>query len=55
MIITKTTPKNLLAKGEISSLVLQALREIGIDKTTEAEEKIIIELIKKENQNNYGY
>jgi hypothetical protein len=28
-----------LAKGEISSLVLQALREIGIDKTTEAEEQ----------------
>ena len=48
----KTTPKNLLAKGEISSLVLQALREIGIDKTTEAEEKIIIELLKKENPNN---
>jgi hypothetical protein len=48
----KTTPKNLLAKGEISSLVLQALREIGIDKTTEAEEKIIIELLKKENPSN---
>jgi hypothetical protein len=42
----------LLAKGEISSLVLQALREIGIDKTTEAEEKIIIELLKKENPSN---
>jgi hypothetical protein len=48
----KTTPKNLLAKGEISSLVLQALREIGIDKTSEAEEKIIIELLKKENPSN---
>ena len=48
----KTTPKNLLAKGEISSLVLQALREIGIDKTTEAEEKKIIELLKKENPSN---
>ena len=48
----KTTPKNLLAKGEISSLVLQALREIGIDKTTEAEEKIIIALLKKENPSN---
>jgi hypothetical protein len=33
-------------------LVLQALREIGIDKTTEAEEKIIIELLKKENPSN---
>ncbi|MCH7613597.1 MAG: hypothetical protein IIB45_09610 [Candidatus Marinimicrobia bacterium] len=28
----KTTPKNLAVKGEISSLVIQALREIGKDK-----------------------
>ncbi len=43
----------MLAKGEISSLVLQALREIGIDKITEAEEeKKIIELLKKENPSN---
>lgn len=45
----KTTPKNLMAKGEISSLVIQALREIGINKATEVEEKKIIELLKKEN------
>lgn len=45
----KTTPKNLLAKGEISSLVIQALREIGINRVTEDEEKKIIELLKKEN------
>ncbi len=45
----KTTPKNLLAKGEISSLVIQALREIGINKLIEEEEKKIIELLKKEN------
>ena len=44
----KTTPKNLLAKGEISSLAIQALREIGINKATEEEEKKIIELLKKE-------
>ncbi|MCX6309025.1 MAG: DUF6088 family protein [Bacteroidia bacterium] len=44
----KTTPKNLLAKGEISSLAIQALREIGINKITEDEEKKIIELLKKE-------
>ncbi|WP_016991247.1 DUF6088 family protein [Flavobacterium sp. ACAM 123] len=48
----KTTPKNLLAKGEISSLVLQALREIGIDKITIDEEKMIIELLKKEKKSN---
>lgn len=48
----KTTPKNLLAKGEISSLAIQALREIGIDKITADEEKKIIEVLKKENQIN---
>lgn len=48
----KTTPKNLLAKGEISSLALQALREIGIDQITVDEEKKIIELLKKETPSN---
>jgi hypothetical protein len=45
----KTTPKNLLAKGEISSLVLQALREIGIGNITPDEEEKIIDLLKKES------
>lgn len=44
--------KNLLAKGEISSLAIQALREIGIDQITLDEEKKIIEVLKKENQSN---
>lgn len=44
----KTTPKNLLAKGKISSLVIQALREIKINKVTDKEEKKIIDLLKKE-------
>lgn len=48
----KTTPKNLLAKGEISSLALQALREIGIDQITDDEELKIIELLKKETPSN---
>jgi len=48
----KTTPKNLLAKGEISSLVLQALRVIGISKITLEEEEKIIELLKKEKLGN---
>ena len=48
----KTTPKNLLAKGEVSSLVLQALREIGISKITMEEEEKIIELLKKEKPGN---
>ena len=44
----KTTPKNLLAKGKISRLVIQALKEIGNGKVTEQEENKIIELLKKE-------
>jgi len=46
--LKKTTPKNLLAKGEISALVIQALREIGKDRATNEELKKIIELLKKE-------
>ncbi|MGI8597772.1 MAG: DUF6088 family protein [Chitinophagaceae bacterium] len=45
----KTTPKALLAKGKISRLVIQALREIGNGKQTESEERKIIELLKKED------
>lgn len=48
----KTTPKNLLAKGEISRLVIQALKEIGNGKQTEEEEQKILELLKKENHQN---
>lgn len=44
----KTTPKNLLAKGKISRLVIQALKEIGNGKVTAKEENKIIELLKKE-------
>jgi len=47
----KTTPKNLLAKGKISRLVIQALKEIGNGKVTVEEEKKILELLKKENKN----
>lgn len=45
----KTTPKNLLAKGKISRLVIQALKEIGNDKVTAEEETKIIALLKKED------
>jgi ribosomal protein S19E (S16A) len=47
----KTTPKNLLAKGAISRLVIQALKEIGNGKLSVVEEKKIIELLKKEDKN----
>ena len=46
----KTSPKNLLAKGEISKLVIQALKQIGTNLQTESEEAKIIELLKKEKQ-----
>lgn len=48
--LKRTTPKNLLAKGEISSLVIQALREIGKDKPTETEIQTIVALLKKEDK-----
>jgi hypothetical protein len=46
----KTTPKNLMAKGKISRLVIQAIKEIGIGKLNEAEEKKILDLLLKENE-----
>lgn len=48
--LKKTTPKNLLANGKISSLVIQALKEIGNGKVTEEEEQKILDLLKKENK-----
>ena len=46
----KATPKNLLAKGKISRLVIQALKEIGKGKVTGEEEDKIIELLRTENK-----
>ena len=45
----KTSPKNLSSKGKISKLVIQALKEIGLNKQTESEEEKIINLLKKED------
>ncbi|GHB49163.1 DUF6088 family protein [Mongoliitalea lutea] len=45
----KTTPKNLLAKGKISRLVIQALKEIGNGKVTVEEEQKILDLLRKED------
>ena len=47
----KTTPKNLLAKGKTSRLVIQALKEIGNGKLSDKEEKKVIEILRKENNN----
>ncbi|MBU3928911.1 MAG: hypothetical protein KKB74_13985 [Bacteroidetes bacterium] len=48
----KTTPKNLLAKGKISRLVIQALKEIGFANMTPSIEKKIIALLMKESKKN---
>lgn len=53
--LKKTTPKTLLAKGEISSLVIQALREVGKDKISAEEELKILALLKKENQKDLAH
>ena len=46
----KTTPKNLALKGEISKLVVQALKEIGKAKATQNEIDRIQKLLKKEDK-----
>ena len=46
----KTTPKNLLAKGKISGLAIQALKELGNGKVSDKEEQKIIELLKEEDK-----
>jgi hypothetical protein len=51
----KTTPKNLMAKGKISRLVIQALKEVGNGKVNETEEKKILELLKKEDVKDLKY
>jgi hypothetical protein len=48
----KTTAKNLSLKGEISKLVVQALKEIGKDNATELELEKIDRLLQKENKKN---
>ena len=48
ILFKKTVPKNLAAIGKISSLVIQALKEIGKDKATEKETEIILKHLQKE-------
>lgn len=47
--LKRTTPKNLLAKGKTSALVIQALREIGKDKATTTEINKLVSLLKQED------
>lgn len=48
----KTSPKNLLAKGEISSLAIQALKTIGQNKVDENTIESIQAILKKETKEN---
>jgi hypothetical protein len=48
ILFKKTTPKNLAAIGKISSLVIQALKEIGKDKATEKEIGILLNHLQNE-------
>jgi len=48
IVFKKTTPKNLAAIGKISSLVIQALKEIGKDQVAESEIEITIRHLEKE-------
>lgn len=47
--LKRTTPKNLMAKGAISSLVIQALRDMGKDQVTMDDQEKIIELLRQEH------
>ena len=48
IVFKKTAPKNLAAIGKISSLAIQALKEIGKDHVTENEIEIILQQLSKE-------
>jgi hypothetical protein len=50
--LKKTVPKNLCAKGQISGLVIQALKTIGKVKVNESELKKIRQQLKKEKPEN---
>jgi hypothetical protein len=49
IIFKKTAPKNLAAIGKISSLAIQAMKEIGKDQITENEIAIILKQLAKED------
>jgi len=50
IVFKKTSPKNLNAIGEISSLAIQALKALGKDQISAAEKAKIIAILKKEEQ-----
>jgi len=48
ILFKKTAPKNLEAQGEISRLVIQALKELGQGNVTPGEKVKVVELLSKE-------
>jgi hypothetical protein len=48
IIFKKSVPKNLAAKGKISGLVIQALKDIGKDQVTDHELNVILGHLRKE-------
>ncbi|MGC3978262.1 MAG: DUF6088 family protein [Paludibacteraceae bacterium] len=52
LVFKKAAPKNLSAWGEISGLVIQALKAVGKENLTDYVEKKVIELLKKEKPEN---
>ena len=52
ILFKKTSAKNLILRGEISTLVIQALKEIGNGNITQDEEQIILNHLRKEEINN---
>ena len=55
IVFKKSAPKNLAAIGKISSLVIQALKEIGKDKVTEKEIEIILKKLELEDMYRLEY
>lgn len=49
IVFKKTAPKNLATIGEISGLVIQALKVLEKDKVTDEEKQKVIDLLKKED------
>lgn len=48
IVFKKTSPRNLATIGKVSTLVIQALKEIGKDKATKEEIKIILKKLQQE-------
>ncbi len=46
----RASPKTMLAKGRVSRLVIQAIKEIGQGNLTDGEEEKILEILRKEKR-----